>query len=223
MVDQLARDVVTIRLQQYRLVFWDFDGVIKESVDVKTDAFSELFASYGEQVRQRVIDYHLANGGLSRHIKIAHALKHFIGVEPATDAVEAMATRFGDLVRQKVVQAPWVPGAEAFLRGNPYGQIFVLVTGTPQTEMDWILEQLRLHGVFQDVYGAPTTKSDAVRDSLKRQQVRPAQSVFLGDSRTDFEAARACSVSFVLRETADASDQFRDYSGPRVRDLKEVA
>jgi phosphoglycolate phosphatase-like HAD superfamily hydrolase len=223
MVDHFARDILTFCLQQYRLVFWDFDGVIKESIDVKTDAFSELFASYGEHVRQRVIDYHLANGGLSRHIKIAHALEHFVGIEPAADAVEEMATRFGDIVREKVVQAPWVPGAEALLRGNPYGQIFVLVTGTPQVEIDWILERLHLHEVFHDVYGAPVTKSDAVRESLKRQQIRPAQSVFLGDSRTDFEAAQACSVSFVLRETADANDQFRDYSGPRVRDLREVA
>jgi phosphoglycolate phosphatase-like HAD superfamily hydrolase len=218
-----ATDETPFRLERYRLVFWDFDGVIKESVDVKTDAFSELFAPYGEEVRQRIVAYHLANGGLSRHIKIAHALKHFVGIEPTGDAVEAMAARFGDLVREKVVEAPWVPGAEALLRSNPYGQRFVLVTGTPETEVVWILERLRLDAVFNEVYGAPTTKADAVRESLTRHEIKPEDCVFLGDSRTDLEAARAYGVTFVLRETADASEQFVDYSGVRVRDLKEVA
>ena len=36
-------------LSDYKLVFWDFDGVIKDSVTVKTDAFSKLFEKYGEK------------------------------------------------------------------------------------------------------------------------------------------------------------------------------
>ena len=34
-----------ISLNKYDLIFWDFDGVIKESVSVKTDAYLELFNS----------------------------------------------------------------------------------------------------------------------------------------------------------------------------------
>ena len=33
-----------------RLVFWDFDGVIKESVAVKTEAFVQLFSPFGAEV-----------------------------------------------------------------------------------------------------------------------------------------------------------------------------
>ena len=35
---------------KYELIFLDFDGVVKESVSVKTDAYVELFSPYGNNV-----------------------------------------------------------------------------------------------------------------------------------------------------------------------------
>ena len=42
-----------------KIVFWDFDGVIKDSVDVKTQAFMELFDIHGSNVVQKVVTHHL--------------------------------------------------------------------------------------------------------------------------------------------------------------------
>ena len=60
---------------KYDLIFWDFDGVIKESVSVKTDAYLELFRPYGSDVCKQVKNHHLANGGMSRFDKIPLYLK----------------------------------------------------------------------------------------------------------------------------------------------------
>ena len=57
-------------LDKYEMVFWDFDGVIKESVSVKTDAFEELFKPYGDIVRNKVKNHHIENAGMSRFNKI---------------------------------------------------------------------------------------------------------------------------------------------------------
>ena len=46
-----------------RGIAFDFDGVLVESVDVKTKAYARLFEEYGEGVVSRVVDYHLTNGG----------------------------------------------------------------------------------------------------------------------------------------------------------------
>ena len=32
------------------VIFWDFDGVIKDSVSVKSDAFVQLFLPFGKQI-----------------------------------------------------------------------------------------------------------------------------------------------------------------------------
>ena len=52
-----------------RGIAFDFDGVLVESVDVKTKAYARLFEEYGEGVVSRVVDYHLTNGGISRFVK----------------------------------------------------------------------------------------------------------------------------------------------------------
>ena len=57
-------------LNEYDLIFWDFDGVIKDSVGVKGEAFKTLFADYGNKVQEKIYCHHIENGGMSRHQKI---------------------------------------------------------------------------------------------------------------------------------------------------------
>ena len=52
-------------------VYFDFDGIILDSVDVKTSAFSKKFEEYASEVQKQVIQYHLENGGVSRFEKFS--------------------------------------------------------------------------------------------------------------------------------------------------------
>jgi len=46
-----------------RGIAFDFDGVLVESVDVKTRAYARMFEEYGADIVSKVVDYHLTNGG----------------------------------------------------------------------------------------------------------------------------------------------------------------
>ena len=52
-----------------KAIIFDFDGVIAESVNVKTEAFASLYEPYGKDVVNKVEQHHLANGGVSRFEK----------------------------------------------------------------------------------------------------------------------------------------------------------
>lgn len=62
-----------------KAIFWDFDGVIADSVNVKTDAFYELYLPYGKEVAEKVKEYHLANGGVSRFKKFEYWETELLG------------------------------------------------------------------------------------------------------------------------------------------------
>lgn len=205
---------------QARLVLWDFDGVVKESLSVKTEAFVQLFASYGENVAAQVRAHHEANGGMSRFDKIPIYLR-YAGEEPTQARVGALCGRFSRLVRQGVIDSPWVPGAERYLRTNPYRQVFAVVSATPQEELEDILRALDLRGCFADVLGAPTSKSEAIRRVLSRHGIRPEDSLMVGDARADLDAARANGVPFLLRRHETNEGLFADYEGPSVIDMTE--
>ena len=52
-----------------KIMFWDFDGVIKESTDIKTEAYTSLFDDRGVDFCEFVRRHHLENVGLSRFEK----------------------------------------------------------------------------------------------------------------------------------------------------------
>lgn len=208
-------------VDKYQPIFWDFDGVIKDSVDVKTQAFVCLFNSYGLDVAEKVRTHHEANGGMSRFDKLPIYLR-WAGEEPSEERVHEFCGRFSQLALQGVIDAPWVPGAENYLRTNSHRQIFVLVSATPQDELDHILRALDLHKCFAAVFGAPTSKKDAIRMTLESRGIDPLDCLMIGDARADMEAAQVNRVPFLLRLHTTNSRVFADYTGPVIKDLTEL-
>ena len=202
------------------LVFWDFDGVIKDSVAVKTDAFERLFQPYGAEVARRVRRHHEAHGGVSRFDKIPLYLT-WAG-EPANPAqVEAFRERFSQGVLQAVIDSPWVPGVREYLQQNFSRQYFVLVTATPQEEIEQIIAALGLSRCFREVHGAPTKKSRGIKLVLSRIKCPSAKALMIGDADTDLRAAQANSVPFLLRCTPLNLPLQASYRGPMFDHLRD--
>lgn len=182
------------------IVFWDFDGVIKESVTVKSDAFERLFLPYGREIAVRVRRHHEENGGVSRYDKIPVYLK-WAGEDASEANIQDFCSRFSELAFMAVIESPWVPGVREYIQANHDRQDFFLVTATPQEEIERILDALGIAHCFVDVLGAPKPKALAVGEVLKRRNCSPGKALVIGDSETDLAAAEANHVPFLLRRT----------------------
>ena len=204
-------------LQTANLILWDFDGVIKDSVIVKSVAFEQLFLSYGSDIAKQVRFHHENHGGISRYDKIPIYLG-WVGEPTDDDTVEKFCQRFSQLVQQAVIDSPWVPGVEDYLRNNRHNQIFILVTATPQAEIETILSALNLRDCFTDIYGSPVSKKQAIQTVLETYQVEPQHCLMIGDTRTDWQAAEANHVSFLLRKH-NTNIHFQEYIGQSLTDF----
>jgi phosphoglycolate phosphatase-like HAD superfamily hydrolase len=186
-------------VREFSVLFWDFDGVIKESVEVKSDAYVRLFGRTAE-LAARVRAHHESNGGTSRFEKVPLYLSW--GGIPASDAaVAGYCAAFAAAVRQGVLDAPWVPGAREYLEANCARQRCVLVSATPQAEIMDILGALGIGACFREVHGAPTPKAEAITSVLRSWACSPAQALVIGDSYSDYQAAVGAGVGFLLRRT----------------------
>jgi|SRR3972149_59814 len=183
-----------------KIIFWDFDGVIKDSVNVKTDVFVKLFESYGVEVATKVRKHHEAHGGVSRFDKMPIYLS-WAGELVTGEKIRDYCDRFSRMVLQSVIDAPWVPGVREYLLAYHDRQRFVLLTATPQEEIQQILQALGIAHYFLEVHGAPSPKATAIRDVLQRLQYQPEDALMVGDSETDLNAAEANQVAFLLRRT----------------------
>lgn len=182
------------------LVFWDFDGVIKESLDVKARAFETLFLPYGADIAARVRNHHESNGGLSRFIKIPLYL-NWAGLPTSEVEVERFCVRFSELALQGVIDSPWVGGVHDYIERYHEQQYFVLLTATPKEEIKMIIDRLGIDPCFREVFGAPTDKSEAIAGIVRRRDGDRESMLVIGDSEHDMKAARDNGIPFLLRST----------------------
>jgi phosphoglycolate phosphatase-like HAD superfamily hydrolase len=208
-------------LDGFKLYFWDFDGVIKDSVDVKTHAYFSLFESFGLDVAQKVREHHIANGGMSRFDKLPIYLE-WAGVEPIEIVVNEFCEKFSKMVLQGVIDSPWVAGVETLLRSNAQSKIFVLVSATPQDELEYILKALNLIEYFSRVYGAPIPKQEAIFKTIQDLDLEPAECLMIGDAIADLKAADSNKVPFLLRKHASNAEVFSSYEGLSVEDFVQL-
>lgn len=200
------------------VVFWDFDGVIKESVAVKTNAYVELFRHFGPSLAERVRSHHEQNGGMSRFDKIPLYLA-WAGCSPSAENEARYCESFGRAVIQAVIDSPWVGGVREYLEQNNQRQRFVIITATPQEEMRQILAELDILHWFREVHGAPTPKVDAVASVLARWHCPPTDALLVGDSKSDYAAANTCGIEFLLRRTSLNRDLQREFTGTQCEDF----
>jgi phosphoglycolate phosphatase-like HAD superfamily hydrolase len=195
------------------IIFWDFDGVVKDSIEIKSQAFEQLFLPYGEELAIRVRLHHESNGGLSRFEKIPLYLS-WITDKPCPLKISHMCSKYSQLVRQSVIDSPWVNGVREYLKLNYKNQLFILLTATPQDEIEDILLRIDLYDCFMDILGAPKTKDLSMRLILDTYRRSPDKALMIGDSEIDFLASQANSVPFLLRRTPYNNSLQTTYRGP---------
>jgi len=202
------------------MIFWDFDGVIKDSVEAKSEGFERLFQPYGTDLANRVRQHHEAHGGMSRFEKIPVYLG-WAG-EPATRAqVQEFCERFSEMVLQAVIDSPWVPGVREYLQAQHSQQRFVLLSATPQEEIHGILRTLDIARCFDRIIGAPAKKATAMAEALQCLPCAPENALMIGDSESDLAAAQMNGVAFLLRSTSINQALQARYTGPAFRDLAD--
>jgi phosphoglycolate phosphatase-like HAD superfamily hydrolase len=189
------------QLKEFELVCWDFDGVIKDSVHVKTEAFYELFLKFGKEIARRVKDHHEQNGGMSRYEKIPIYLG-FANQKTDRTSVNKVSEDFSKIVVSKVINSPWVDQSKKYLDKYFAIQNFVIITATPKNEIDYILRSLKVDHYFKSIYGSPIKKGVALKRCLDAYNIPRCSTVMVGDSSADLEAAKANRVSFILRKTS---------------------
>lgn len=190
---------------RFDAIVFDFDGVLAESVDVKTRAFAALYEPHGADVVRQVVAWHLAHGGVSRFEKFRHFHQAFLGRALAHDEEAELGKRFSALVEEAVIAAAWVPGAREFLADWHERLPLFVASGTPGEELLRIVERRGMAHYFAGVAGAPCKKGEILRDYLGRSGASPARLLMVGDAMTDFDGAAEAGVPFLGIAPADAN------------------
>ena len=177
-------------------LFFDVDGVLIDSLQIKGEAFAYTFNDFPNS-RRAVLDFHLANGGITRSQKISMIYRLLAGVEASQEEIQKRSARFGDNVQQRVVAAAEIPGANAALRRWALACPLYAVSATPDREISNVLTARGIESYFRGIHGWPPPKDRVISGIVNQQGYDANRCVLVGDSQEDLLASRSAGVRFV--------------------------
>lgn len=205
-----------------KALLYDFDGVIKESTQIKTNAFYKMYLPFGQDTANKAKEHHLQNGGISRFEKFKLYHDVFLGIKLSEKEIQDLATEFSRIVLKDVIECDYVKGAlqSISVLSKDYKQF--IVTGTPQNEIEYIMNELNIAHLFHGIFGSPEHKINISSSILKKENFKAQEVVFIGDAWTDYDAASTLNLRFILREHEENADIFRDVNVLKIPNLKNL-
>ncbi len=184
----------------WEAIIFDFDGVVVESGDIKTQAFTNLYREHGNAIMTEVAHYHCLNGGMSRYHKFRYFQQYLLKKPPLTpDEENFLDRRFSDLVVEAVIASEGVPGAMELIREESARIPLFIASGTPESELNTIVERRGLAPYFTAVRGSPAPKQILIADILATHALMPECVLMIGDALVDYQSAQLNRVSFLGR------------------------
>jgi len=206
-----------------RLIILDFDGVILESVEVKTEAFRSLFSFSPDHVDE-IEAFHRQNGGMSRFDKFDYIYKNILKEPLSSQRKDELSEKFSTHVFEKMLSARFVTGAWDFIQRFHSAIPLYIVSATPEPELVQITSRRNLTPYFRRIYGSPRKKSDCIREIIAQTGVPVSDIVFVGDALNDLDAAKDAQVRFIGREGESGQTGFLNRPGVEavIQDLREL-
>ena len=182
-------------IKKYNYFIFDFDGIIKESVEAKTKSYINLFSEYDFAI-PLIEKHHYENGGISRYEKIPLYLE-FCKLKVTKSLIDDYIERFRKSVINLVINSKWVPGILEFLKTIQDKQKIYIVSATPEKEIRLISREIGLNIPISNIYGSPISKIKNIKEFFKEEL--KDEYIFFGDSFSDSFAANEFSIDFAFR------------------------
>ena len=203
-------------------IIFDFDGVIVESIQVKTDAFANMYNKYGKSVINKVVNHHESNGGMSRYEKIKYYHNNFLNKEITSKEIQELSDSFSKIVVDGVITSAYVQGVLDFIKKNKKNYKYYISTGTPTDEILHILDKRKISSYFTDVYGSPEKKHIHIKKIINDYEYNKSELLFIGDSPTDYNASIDCGINFILRLNDHNKHLFNGYKGKKIYNFSSL-
>jgi phosphoglycolate phosphatase-like HAD superfamily hydrolase len=193
-----------IDLGIHATIVFDCDGVVLNSNSIKTEAFRIAALPWGSDAADALVAHHVANGGISRHRKFAYFLESILPLHaptaiPGVDGpgLDELLSSYAQAVRGGMMTCAVAEGLED-LRAQTPDATWCIVSGGDQAELREIFAARRLDHLFDGgIFGSPDSK-DTILAREQTEGTIQSQSLFLGDSRYDYECASRAGLDFIF-------------------------
>ena len=181
----------------YKVILWDFDGVILNSMSVRDQGFVEVLKEFPEEEVKLLLEFHRKNGGLSRYVKFRYFFEEIRKEAITEEEVNQWAHKFSLIMKELLVDSDLlILDSLNFIKKYSSQIPMHIVSGSDQDELRFLCKQLEIAKYFKSIQGSPTPKKQLVQELLKTNGYNHLDCILIGDSYNDFEAADFNKIDF---------------------------
>ncbi len=183
-------------LDLYKSILFDCDGVILDSNKIKTDAFYLTSIKYGEQNSNKLVKYHLANGGISRNHKFKYFIAEILKMSPSQKLYDNLVSDYSKNVFDGLLKSNLANSLKE-IRDSSNHRWYV-VSGGNEKEIKSVFKERNIHEFFNGgIFGSPRNKAEIFKEIISKKDFKkPA--VYLGDSEYDYEVSKKALIDFIF-------------------------
>ena len=174
-------------------IFFDFDGTLVNSANVKLEAFFEIYNSYGF-LNEATRRYLIKKSSFPRVLKL-EKLQEISRIDISIDQI---MFDFDNILKIKLDNADLIPGSYDYLRRSRYlGIPMFLISAAPEQEVVRNLKKFNLQDCFEKVVCDCYDKSSTLEHLINLQNIDIKYSRYFGDSEADYIAAKDNGVRYM--------------------------
>jgi len=194
-------------IENYQTLVFDCDGVVLNSNKVKTEAFYKTALPYGESSAQQLVDYHVANGGISRYKKFEWFLHEILqGINGPN--LEQLLTNYAAEVRHGLLTCEIASGLFELRKKTTHAK-WLIISGGDQKELREIFSVRKLDSLFDGgIFGSPDSKEIILAREISAKNILE-NALFIGDSKYDYESSTKFGLNFLFLKKWS---EFKNYS-----------
>ncbi|MFN4006511.1 MAG: HAD family hydrolase [Chitinophagaceae bacterium] len=186
-----------MNITQYDVILWDFDGVLMDSMPVRSLGFEYVLKDYPKNQIEDLLAFHDTNGGLSRYVKFKYFFEEIRKESITEEQIIDLAKQFSEVMMSLLVNPVLlIDDTLNFVKENYNKFSMHIVSGSDGTELNEICKRLDIAKYFKSIHGSPTPKKELVATLLEQNKYNRAKVVLIGDSINDLEAAEANHITF---------------------------
>ena len=191
-----------IDINKYDYFIFDCDGVILDSNELKSGAFAEALPNESPDLVAEFVEYHKKNGGISRYEKFRYYFENMKNSPVFEKDINNALEKFSSIVIKGLVECEYIDGVLAFIIGlKKKNKKLYVVSGSDQQELINIFSMRCINNYFDAIYGSPNDKIINTRKVISTID-KKENGIFLGDSKTDYDAANKFGLDFLFLKGA---------------------
>lgn len=190
----------------YRGVLLDIDGTLVDSNDAHADAWVRALREHGHDVAFEKIRPLIGMGG-------DNLLPTAVGLDKESEDGKKISERRGEIFKELLPSINAFPGTrELVLLLQKSGFKVAIATSAPDKEVDPLLEIAEVRDLVKTQTSADDAESskpdpDIVHAALGKIGLPPEETVLIGDTRFDIEAAGKAGVKVIAFRCGGAANE----------------